>query len=255
MNSTVPIPSMGSPSGNHKLITLTSAGRARAQHRQKTAKGFPLKAGRSTSGGCHTSFEVSKEVWSGHGELMPCTPASSSWGDVVAIESRNPCPGLMDCICRCQVAAGGIQDRDCCPFVHTNIPPPAGGLDTALPIPDVHELFWSFVGAFVSIMAISLLNHFAGVEEQIVYLVGSFGASAVLLFAVTESKLAQPRNVRKMCAVVVGRKGGMPVPRRGIACSPGLLGWEWVCGCRPCMTSSHCGPMSARRLPQAPAPS
>ncbi|KAL6778103.1 hypothetical protein ACKKBG_A16935 [Auxenochlorella protothecoides x Auxenochlorella symbiontica] len=130
-----------------------------------------------------------------------------------------------------------------------------GGLDTALPIPDVHELFWSFVGAFVSIMAISLLNHFAGVEEQIVYLVGSFGASAVLLFAVTESKLAQPRNVRKMCAVVVGRKGGMPVPRRGIACSPGLLGWEWVCGCRPCMTSSHCGPMSARRLPQAPAPS
>ncbi|KFM24520.1 Transmembrane protein [Auxenochlorella protothecoides] len=69
-----------------------------------------------------------------------------------------------------------------------------GGLDTALPIPDVHELFWSFVGAFVSIMAISLLNHFAGVEEQIVYLVGSFGASAVLLFAVTESKLAQPRN-------------------------------------------------------------
>lgn len=122
MNSTVPIPSMGSPSGYHKLITLTSAGRARAQHRQKTAKGFPRKAGRSTSGGCHTSFEVSKEGWSRRDELTPCTPASS-WGDVVAIESRNPCPGLMDCIRRRQVAAGSIQDRDCWPSVHTNIPP------------------------------------------------------------------------------------------------------------------------------------
>lgn len=68
-------------------------------------------------------------------------------------------------------------------------------MDKRLPIPDLRELFWTFVGAFLSILAISAVNHFQGLDEHILYLVGSFGASAVLLFGVTESKLAQPRNV------------------------------------------------------------
>jgi CBS-domain-containing membrane protein len=57
------------------------------------------------------------------------------------------------------------------------------------------EIFWSWIGAFLSIAIVSyvcfdLINH---IDK--IMLIGSFGASAVLLFAVTNSPLAQPRNV------------------------------------------------------------
>jgi len=60
---------------------------------------------------------------------------------------------------------------------------------------DVSEIFWSWVGAFLSIGTVSyicfdIINH---IDK--IMLIGSFGASAVLLFAVTNSPLAQPRNV------------------------------------------------------------
>lgn len=55
--------------------------------------------------------------------------------------------------------------------------------------------FWTFLGAFIGIGAIGLLqgSHFGYTDN--VFLIGSFGASAVLIFGATNSPLAQPRNL------------------------------------------------------------
>lgn len=63
---------------------------------------------------------------------------------------------------------------------------------------------WGFVSATLSILAILAVTRIAGFP----LLIGSFGASAVLLFGADESPLAQPRNligghlVSSMVAVV-----------------------------------------------------
>lgn len=57
------------------------------------------------------------------------------------------------------------------------------------------EMFWSFLGAFVGIGLIAFiqsryLNHFENI-----FLIGSFGASSVLIYGAVQSPLAQPRNL------------------------------------------------------------
>lgn len=54
---------------------------------------------------------------------------------------------------------------------------------------------WTFVGAFIGISAIGFMQgkHFGQTDN--VFLIGSFGASAVLVFGATNSPLAQPRNL------------------------------------------------------------
>lgn len=54
---------------------------------------------------------------------------------------------------------------------------------------------WTFVGAFIGIGAIGLLQSRSLPELDNVFLIGSFGASAVLVFGATNSPLAQPRNL------------------------------------------------------------
>ncbi|MGB9080179.1 MAG: HPP family protein [Desulfuromonadaceae bacterium] len=51
--------------------------------------------------------------------------------------------------------------------------------------------FWSFISATLGILAISEITALAGHP----LLIGSFGASAVLLFGATDSPLSQPRNL------------------------------------------------------------
>ncbi len=60
---------------------------------------------------------------------------------------------------------------------------------------ELSEIFWSWVGSFIGVGAVSLV--FFNIVNHIdkIMLIGSFGASAVLLFAVSNSPLAQPRNV------------------------------------------------------------
>ncbi|MBI2877755.1 MAG: HPP family protein [Candidatus Tectomicrobia bacterium] len=53
------------------------------------------------------------------------------------------------------------------------------------------ELWWSWVGSFIGIAACALLTF----HYQAPMLIGSFGASAVLLYAAIDSPLAQPRNL------------------------------------------------------------
>ncbi|MHA4846538.1 HPP family protein [Flavitalea antarctica] len=54
---------------------------------------------------------------------------------------------------------------------------------------------WTFLGAFVGIGAIGYLQQNRIGEQDNVFLIGSFGASAVLVFGATNSPLAQPRNL------------------------------------------------------------
>lgn len=69
-----------------------------------------------------------------------------------------------------------------------------GGLDTRLPIPPFRELVFSFIGSFVGIFCVSAAQQFWSPDVDIVFLVASFGASAVLIYGLPESKLSQPRN-------------------------------------------------------------
>ena len=57
------------------------------------------------------------------------------------------------------------------------------------------EVFWSWLGSFLGISAVALLH--AGLFEprDLSLLIGSFGASAVLLYGAVRSPLAQPRNL------------------------------------------------------------
>lgn len=60
---------------------------------------------------------------------------------------------------------------------------------------DSKEHFWSFVGAFIGIGIIAFLqSHFLTRDENI-FLIGSFGASCVLIYGAIQSPLAQPRNL------------------------------------------------------------
>lgn len=54
---------------------------------------------------------------------------------------------------------------------------------------------WTFLGAFIGIGAVGLLQDSSFGEMDNIFLIGSFGASAVLIFGATNSPLAQPRNL------------------------------------------------------------
>ncbi|MDH5612941.1 MAG: HPP family protein [Gammaproteobacteria bacterium] len=60
----------------------------------------------------------------------------------------------------------------------------------------LHEVFWSSLGGFLGIAGIYMLGHAHELRiEDSLFLVGSFGASAVLVYGAPNSPLAQPRNL------------------------------------------------------------
>lgn len=60
---------------------------------------------------------------------------------------------------------------------------------------DYREKFWSFIGAFTGIGFIAFIQSKYLLETENMFLIGSFGASSVLVFGAIQSPLAQPRNV------------------------------------------------------------
>ncbi|MBD1431274.1 HPP family protein [Sphingobacterium sp. DN00404] len=60
---------------------------------------------------------------------------------------------------------------------------------------DPREHFWSFVGAFVGIFIIAFIQSLHLPILENVFLIGSFGASSVLVYGAIQSPLAQPRNL------------------------------------------------------------
>ena len=57
------------------------------------------------------------------------------------------------------------------------------------------ELFWSFLGAFFGIGFIAYFQSSSLHEVDSIFLIGSFGASSVLIFGAIQSPMAQPRNL------------------------------------------------------------
>ena len=64
--------------------------------------------------------------------------------------------------------------------------PPAVGLP---------EIIWSWIGSFLGIAAVAYANYFVFDKTDLAMIIGSFGASAVLIYGAIRSPLAQPRNL------------------------------------------------------------
>jgi CBS-domain-containing membrane protein len=57
------------------------------------------------------------------------------------------------------------------------------------------EILWSWIGGFLGIAAIAWVGRLVFEGLDLTLMIGSFGASAVLVFGAVRSPLAQPRNV------------------------------------------------------------
>lgn len=60
---------------------------------------------------------------------------------------------------------------------------------------DVNEHLWTFIGSFIGVGVIGALQNLYLPATDNMFLIGSFGATSVLLYGVINSPLAQPRNV------------------------------------------------------------
>jgi CBS domain-containing membrane protein len=60
---------------------------------------------------------------------------------------------------------------------------------------DSKEHFWSFLGAFFGVGLIALCQSYWLTKQENIFLIGSFGASSVLIYGAIQSPLAQPRNL------------------------------------------------------------
>ena len=60
---------------------------------------------------------------------------------------------------------------------------------------DYKEHFWSFIGAFIGIGIIAFIQSYQFSKDENIFLIGSLGASSVLIYGAIQSPLAQPRNL------------------------------------------------------------
>jgi CBS-domain-containing membrane protein len=57
------------------------------------------------------------------------------------------------------------------------------------------EIIWSWIGAFLGISLVAFVNYNIFKGTDLVMIIGSFGATAVLIYGAIRSPLAQPRNL------------------------------------------------------------
>lgn len=69
------------------------------------------------------------------------------------------------------------------------------GLTKSPPLVSLSEIFWSWLGAFLGIALVAYMNFNWLEKTDMVMIIGSFGASAVLIYGAIKSPLAQPRNL------------------------------------------------------------
>ncbi len=69
------------------------------------------------------------------------------------------------------------------------------GTTKSPPVVSLFEIIWSWIGAFLGIAAVGYINYNIIEETDLVMVIGSFGASAVLIYGAVKSPLAQPRNL------------------------------------------------------------
>jgi len=96
----------------------------------------------------------------------------------------------------------------------------------AAPLVSGNVVFWSWLGSFLGIAILCYIHYEICLKntEDLMFIVGSFGAQAVLLFAAPKAALAQPWNA------VVGN---------GVSAFAGIASWHligqttgimWLCG-------------------------
>jgi CBS-domain-containing membrane protein len=59
----------------------------------------------------------------------------------------------------------------------------------------VADTFWGWLGSFVGISLVAAVNQYVLEGTDLLMIIGSFGASAVLIYGAISSPLAQPRNL------------------------------------------------------------
>lgn len=69
------------------------------------------------------------------------------------------------------------------------------GSSKSPPAVRLSEIFWSWIGAFLGIVSVAYINFNLLEKTDLILVIGSFGASAVLIYGAIKSPLAQPRNV------------------------------------------------------------
>ena len=69
------------------------------------------------------------------------------------------------------------------------------GTTKSSPMVSLSDIAWSWIGAFLGIAAVSYINFNIIEDTDLVMVIGSFGASAVLIYGAIKSPLAQPRNL------------------------------------------------------------
>ncbi len=57
------------------------------------------------------------------------------------------------------------------------------------------EIIWSWIGSFLGIAAVAFIHYNLLEKSDLIMIIGSFGASAVLIYGAIRSPLAQPRNL------------------------------------------------------------
>lgn len=93
------------------------------------------------------------------------------------------------------------------------------GTTTCPPLVSLSEICWSWIGAFLGIAAVAYVNFHIIDDTDLVMIIGSFGASAVLLYGAIKSPLAQPRNLMggHIFSAIIG-----------VACYQVLGGHMWI---------------------------
>ena len=69
------------------------------------------------------------------------------------------------------------------------------GITKSPPAVNISEIIWSWVGAFLGISTVALISYKVLDAIGLTMIIGSFGASAVLIYGAIKSPLAQPRNL------------------------------------------------------------
>jgi CBS-domain-containing membrane protein len=69
------------------------------------------------------------------------------------------------------------------------------GTTKSPPAVGVFEIIWSWIGSFLGITPVAVINYHFFAGTDLVMIIGSFGASAVLIYGAIRSPLAQPRNL------------------------------------------------------------
>ena len=68
------------------------------------------------------------------------------------------------------------------------------GTISSPPVVSLSEILWSWTGAFLGMAPVAYINYRILDGSDLVMIIGSFGASAVLIYGAIKSPLAQPRN-------------------------------------------------------------